>query len=449
MDVSGVSAAVAGQGESQAGVIQPAVPKQTADEKSAGETRQDQSRDQKNDERRALQVFRQELRVALRARFQVRLQSTPQAYTQLQQADTPNGIANETLAAARQIANESPAKAANAIIKFKAEVKETATYVREIIGNRAEDAALDQTVSQIDRGLDALGRELANVRESSASVLSVDTRSKQRTTIQIRTQEGDIVKFDLKRSDKMSAGSVSVANDNSELSLTEIALSGKSKLKVRVKGDLNDSELAAIRNVFAQAEEIANNFFGGDLAAALGSAQDFQFDGSQLERVNMRFKLRESSKVTYAASGLMPQVATPQQVTSPATSTAVATNPAISTVPGAPPAEADVASSPFVPAQPDATGTTAAPVLSSTNSTAVSGLLNLLSDFLAAASGSFESKPGQESFRFSYSESFKLQILSAVIHTAAADSQIDAATKVGQVIEGINSVTPDHTEVGA
>ena len=66
-------------------------------------------------------------------------------------------------------------------------MEETASYVRETVGDYDDAAEVDDAVAKVDQGLSKLEDEVAANRESSASILVVDTRSKQRSTIQIRT----------------------------------------------------------------------------------------------------------------------------------------------------------------------------------------------------------------------------------------------------------------------
>ena len=179
------------------------------------------------------------------------------------------------------------------------QVRETASFVRQLVGpgNAAE---VDDAVARIDDGLDTLGRQVAANRESSASVLQVESRRKERTSIRIRTQDGDIVKLKLKNVEKFSAEQATMSDEDGYSELTSIQSGSRSRLMLKVEGELDEGELEAIRNVLAHADDIATEFFDGDLAAAFELAQDFSFDSSELARVKMRFGLNEVTKLRYA-----------------------------------------------------------------------------------------------------------------------------------------------------
>lgn len=69
---------------------------------------------------------------------------------------------------------------------------------------------------------------------------------------------------------------------------------------LRVSGDLNEKELAAITSVLEQAQKTAKEFFGGDIGAAFNQSQDFEFDAEQLARVRLCFRMHQVTNVSYA-----------------------------------------------------------------------------------------------------------------------------------------------------
>lgn len=61
-----------------------------------------------------------------------------------------------------------------------------------------------------------------------------------------------------------------------------------------VQGDLNEDELAAIYNVFEQVDELANEFFGGNIEKALEKAVELEVDFGQLQSVQVNLTQTES-----------------------------------------------------------------------------------------------------------------------------------------------------------
>ena len=105
---------------------------------------------------------------------------------------------------------------------------------------------------------------------------------------------------------------------------------------MKVRGDLNEAEMGAIQGVLGQAQEMADAFFGGDIGAAFSAAGGFTFDNEQLANVNMRFRMRQVSNISYT------------QTVGP---TALPQNPAPEAAPGA----NDTGSSRSLPVRPQST----------------------------------------------------------------------------------------------
>lgn len=387
----------------------------------------------------AMDVFRQELRMALKAQFKMKFVASQQGYSALQEPASPDDVAEEALGSARQLVSEAPPKAAQSLISFRAKVQETASYVRETVRGPGDIEDVDRVVARVGEGLDGLENEVASNRESSASVLAVDTRSRQRSTIRIRTQEGDVVKLSLKRTENLSGTDVAVSDGNGSVTTTEVAVSSRSRMMLKVEGDLNESELAAIKNVFAKAEQIADEFFDGDIGAAFSLAQGFEFDTEQLARVNMRFKMREVSNITYTES-VRPAVLPPAET--PAAAAPESLRPA---VPEGRPLQGPpvlAAREPIVaPAAPESVSRPVAPESSLPSAldleSALASFFDALGAFLQSVGEGFEVERGSGSFTYHYSESFKLNLLKAVVNTIAPGALDDAAANAEALIDSV------------
>lgn len=357
---------------------------------------------------RALGIFKQELQMRLSASFEARFGKVQEAYLQHQNTATPDSIIAETVGSATQIAAESPAHAEGALISLRTIVSETASFVRETLGQDQDYSDLDNAVADTDGALAELEAAASNNVESSASVLAVDTSSKERSTIRIQTQEGDIVKFSLKSMDKLSATQSTESDAGFTGSVTEIEISSRSKLKLHIQGDINESELSAIQNVFAQAEKIANEFFDGDIGEAFKLASAFQMDSEQLAAVNIRFRSNETTRISYAGI----ETSTPVEVANEtATETPEATAIPVEQTPS--PAN-DVLAPPSI-------------------ESSLSGFFDTLRVFLGSVGEGFEAG----SINYHYSESFKLDFLRAVVHTVAPQESEPAAQTAGALIEAV------------
>ncbi len=439
MEISGISTSIStnSQLSTAARIERPS----NDDDKSVKESRHDHRHHGKGHRGRALGVFRQELRMTLKAHFQMKFAASQQSYAAMQEPATPDEVADEAIGSARQLVSESPATAAKSLISFRAKVQETASYVRETV-NRPDDVEdIDNVVAKVDKGLDGLEDKVASNRESTASVLAVDTRTRQRSTIKIRTQEGDVVKLSLKRMDNLSARDAAVSNENGSMTSTEVSVSSRSRMMLRVEGDLNESELAAIQNVFAKAEQIADEFFGGDIGAAFNLAQGFEFDTEQLAGVNMRFKMRQVSNVAYTQS-IRPAAPTP--VEAPAVQApAAADRPVLEARPfegtpvttAVPPAVAPTELKPAAELV-EAEASQPSPIDASS---ALASFFDAVSAFLQSVGEGFEGEKSSGSFTWHYSESFKLDLLKAVVNTVAPEEATEAAANAESLIDEVSA----------
>lgn len=437
MEISGVSTSLHADtlySSKARAEVQPA-----AQSKTVAEARHEHSPGGRGRRGLALGIFRQELRMALQVQFHAKFAAGHPYYDDMMELPTSGHVAQEALGAAKQLVAESPTTAAKSLISFRAKIVETASYVRDTAGVQDDIDEIDDTVARVDSGLAKLEDEVAANRKSSASVLDVDTRTKQRSTIQIRTQEGDVVKLSLKRMDSLSATDVAVAEDNMFVSSTEVEVSSRSRMRVRVEGDLNESELAAIQNVFAQAQLMADEFFGGDIGAAFNLAAGFEFDTEQLARVNMRFRMRQVTNVAYSEVANTPKfspietqpVMGPESVSAPLSEERPAGAVPVTVVP----AEIEVEEQPVA---------REAESKSQLDTSALSSFFNSLSAFLRSVGDGFEEASGSGSFKYHYSETFKLNLLKAVMHTVAPDESGDAAAAAETLIDNISGGESDN-----
>ncbi|MCP4302755.1 MAG: hypothetical protein GY783_19405 [Gammaproteobacteria bacterium] len=376
--------------------------------------------------------------MSLKAHFHAKFAAAQQNYAAVQAPATSDDVAEEALGTAKQLVAESPTTAAKSLISFRAKVYETASYVRETVGAPDEVEDVDNAVAKVDDGLNTLEDEVASNRESSASVLAVDARTRQRSTIRIRTQEGDVVKLSLKRMDSLSATDVAAANGEMSATSTEVEVSSRSRMMLRVEGDLNESEFAAIQNVFAQAEQMADEFFGGDMGAAFNLAAGFEFDTEQLARVNMRFRMRQMTSVSYAESARSTPL---ESVSSPAVSAPDSTaTPVIEAEPVSDTSETSAAPV-TAPAELETTAKpvdTEVPENSPTDTSALASFFDALSAFLRSVGEGFSEEQGGGSFTYHYSESFKLSLLKAVIHTVAPEESDEASANASTLIDEVS-----------
>ncbi|MDH3351954.1 MAG: hypothetical protein OEM51_10430 [Gammaproteobacteria bacterium] len=364
---------------------------------------------------KALGMLRQEIRQALSAHFRLRFAAPPAEYLANAAELKPGDVAADTLGAATRLAGRSPLDASQTLADLRQQIEGAAGSVREFSGD-ADFDDLDEAVARVNDGLDDLDGQAARNTEASVSVLSAESRLKQQSTIRIRTQEGDIVRFDLRFTERVSANDVAVTDGDSTFASTQVEMSSRTRMVLKVNGDLNEAELAAIQNVFTQAESIANEFFDGDLAAAFDMAAGLEYDTEQLARVGMRFREKLVSTVSYAAIGAV----APQAIPEPIPVDAGIIEPAAM----APP-------EPIVPEQ------VTEPATAPPDDDAISQFMDLLANFLQSINEGFELDSGALSLRFHFSQSFKLEILKSVLQVSAPEDSGSAADNAVALIDAV------------
>lgn len=377
--------------------------------------------------RHGLNALRQEIRLLLSTSFHINVSKSVAAYSENAGNQLPGDVAAETLGAVKEIAARSPLQAGDTLVDVREKIDDAANDVRDSLGEEAKED-VDGAIDLVNKGLDDLEEDAARNVVSSATVLSAETQTRQRSTIRIRTQEGDLIRLSLRNVERMSAEDVSISDGDSTFTSTDIQLSSRSRMVLRVKGDLNEAEMTAIKSVFEQAEAIAGEFFGGDLGAAFEMAAGLEYDTEQLSRINMRFRERQTSNVAYAAIG----TSQPGVVEEPGPIIAGPTEPVVESVePVAVPGPVSTSEAPEV--VPEVTPEVSLPL-----EDAIDGFFNLLASFLSSLNEGFESDSESGSFRFFHSQSFNLQILKTVFQVSAPEDSGDAAEAAATLVDTVS-----------
>ncbi len=405
---------------------------------------------------RPAMIFHHEIALRLRAHFDAILQTSAGRVDPYQDPSAPDQAATNVVNTARMLAEQSDSAPKETLAAVRDAVSAASVDARAHSG--VDDDLLGETELRIANGLDTLASDEGLMR---ATAVSVEAMSKQRSVIRIRTQEGDVVRLDLRHIERMSAEDVSVKADGVELTATGIEVSSRSRLKLVIKGDLNEAEFEAIRDVYAKAESLATKFFGGDMRAALEIAAGLDYDSEQLARVSMRFKSVERINTTMAALQSSPQIAAPIEadadaapsMAAPLTAPVGATAGAATVVPITPSAS-DVPDAPEVEqAKPEAA---AAPLSEEAppygegflaGFTALVDYLSQLADYLedtavrlSEFAGRFEPDAGSQ---LKFTQTTQLEILRSVMTVYRPVGEIVAPEAAGDRIAQLDAVVDD------
>ncbi len=395
-----------------------------------------QQGDQVSLARRSLSILSREIRQVLSSELNFRFKA---AGGYGEEASVRGRVATDVRAAGRALLAATPLGARDQLGALRQKIQQAADQTRDIVGSNRTD--IDAALGDIEDGLNELDGEASRNVGSSAAVLSYESKLKQRSVINIRTQEGDVVRLDLRRRESIEASDVALSNGSVSLTSTEVDISSRSRMFLKVKGDINEAEMAAIQAVFSQASAAAEEFYGGDLAAAFDELSGMEFDTEQLARVKVRFRERLETNFSYASV----QTFEPAPIASPTPATDPrAEQPEVKSVPldvikpvPNEPAAAPVEpkTTPLVAPESDE----AAPVILQPGVPAadpLDSLGELLADFIRRSNSGFELEGGN--YRFFYSESFKLELLKSVLEVAAPDESASATEAAANVIDAVS-----------
>lgn len=123
----------------------------------------------------------------------------------------------------------------------------------------------------------------------------------ERTTLHIETRDGDVVRVKLSARESADVATRRTGEEGADSLDLALRTRSSSRLSIRVQGDLDADELAAIQEAIEQAGALADDFFDGDLQAAFTAAAELDVDGEELAKVSMR--MRSSERLTYAGYG--------------------------------------------------------------------------------------------------------------------------------------------------
>jgi hypothetical protein len=127
-------------------------------------------------------------------------------------------------------------------------------------------------------------------------------RTSNNMSLEVITQDGDRVTVDFSQrqgSLEMRAGGLSVS-----------ASAFSEKWEMEVRGNLDDGEVAALEELFADVQKLSETFFGGDLGAALEEAMSLGFDGNELASMSLNLRQQSFSNVSRAYGQAGPSMPT-------------------------------------------------------------------------------------------------------------------------------------------
>ena len=274
------------------------------------------------------------------------------------------------------------------------------------------------------------------VEAARTTDLAASYRRQDKTSLQIRTADGDVVRLKFKSVTSADLDSRTRESESSTSSEVHLEISQRTRLSMSVRGELDADEHAAIHETIARAGEIASDFYAGDMQAAFDDADALGITSEEISSVRLRMKTTE--QLTYSARSVV-RAGPDAESTLPGT---------VSDAPGAPiegpgiesrppteaegittdvpdpAADATDATDPTDPTDPtetDGSERSDAPTRTSTVGTLAEFLDGLLTKIGSETDDAGFSAEG--TFARSISMSLKLRIVESVLVTAAASER--------------------------
>jgi len=171
----------------------------------------------------------------------------------------------------------------------------------------SQQATLESVVATLRRAVSAVsdvGRWLDHV--GTAAAVGVNAIAKQRAGIEIRTQEGDVVRIKYSNRLEVNAGAARTSDSESGVAVQQVSVAQRERSRVSVDGNLNADELQAIDAVLVKIDSLAEEFFAGDFEAAFAQAAAFNFDSEQLAKVAVRLSQQQRIAVVASQASELP-----------------------------------------------------------------------------------------------------------------------------------------------
>lgn len=136
---------------------------------------------------------------------------------------------------------------------------------------------------------------------------------------ELTTKEGDKVIIKAASSEGFAVEAGRTARGNNSTSAMNASYSASQSFSLSVDGDLNEEELDAINHLLGQVNDLASQFFDGNLDVAFDQAMNMGYDAEQIGSFSLNLAQAEIRQVTQAYQTFEPNRASgssdPQQLT--------------------------------------------------------------------------------------------------------------------------------------
>lgn len=166
------------------------------------------------------------------------------------------------------------------------------------LGDNATDEVKEgiaNSKASIFDGIKELETSIFDKTEKNASIMSnsLSIQKAELSEFSVRTRDGDEVQIRFGMQENTSKESFTADNGNSQ---SKFVYQQTTSFSMQVKGELDEGELKAIGNLVAQADDVANMFYRGNMEQAYEKALDIGYDNKELQSFALQLTKVESSQ---------------------------------------------------------------------------------------------------------------------------------------------------------
>ncbi|MCG8527468.1 MAG: hypothetical protein MI748_13875 [Opitutales bacterium] len=160
-----------------------------------------------------------------------------------------------------------------------------------IIRLKAKEVNEEQLAVSVEKQKDSNGKNSLEIEEHDRS------KEKSRLGLSAELLNGGVANLSVdqkQRSREVYQGSVDAEVDGVSVEADYKSVTRESsRLQIEVEGHLNDEELEAINQLVADVDDLAADFFDGDVQAAFAKGLELNYDRSQIAGYNLELKEKE------------------------------------------------------------------------------------------------------------------------------------------------------------
>ncbi len=146
--------------------------------------------------------------------------------------------------------------------------------------------------AQARAGVAAVARQAEALHYGETFRLEIVTRDGDRVRVDVRQMLQAVHASEAKIAGYAGPEGVAVVGSRAELEAGRF----EARFGLHVQGELDEDEMRALKSIFEQVADLADQFYGGNIPAALQAAKALQVDGSEIGNVSLNM----TQQITYA-----------------------------------------------------------------------------------------------------------------------------------------------------